>query len=447
MESNGWNFNLGGTNTMTSIDAMGIIDGGASTGCGINSDQIAFNTLASGMQTSRSTSSQGGFQSLDVQDSLGELHAIPSVNFPSNHLLVAAKLFHQKKLQRALTSSNAPPAHLNMDDPLWSPSQGTQESAKISLRRILEGAAVANGSLSVGSNGSKTSSPQQISCDSLPSPLVSSMVNPPYPREALSFTSGKEQIEHPSFFFQTRPEFHESLLDSFHNSSLQVNQFRDAMWHSHPQVSCGVLVPSFPSHNGFNQPQDACEGVAGKTKPRVRARRGQATDPHSIAERLRRERIAERIKLLQELVPNTNKIDRAIMLDEIIEYVKFLLIQVKVLSMSRLGGAGLVLPLVASLSEVKSMQTPTEVQGECAGPSQDSMQAIEEHVARLITNNVGAALQFLQRKGLCLMPISLAESSKPSTDASLSLANQTCLINQSSSTSITTLANKCPMQT
>ncbi|PKI67233.1 hypothetical protein CRG98_012374, partial [Punica granatum] len=42
-------------------------------------------------------------------------------------------------------------------------------------------------------------------------------------------------------------------------------------------------------------------------RPRVRARRGQATDPHSIAERLRRERIAERIRALQELVPSVNK--------------------------------------------------------------------------------------------------------------------------------------------
>ncbi|KAJ6938646.1 hypothetical protein NC651_005168 [Populus alba x Populus x berolinensis] len=43
-------------------------------------------------------------------------------------------------------------------------------------------------------------------------------------------------------------------------------------------------------------------------RPRVRARRGQATDPHSIAERLRRERIAERIRALQELVPSVNKV-------------------------------------------------------------------------------------------------------------------------------------------
>jgi hypothetical protein len=48
------------------------------------------------------------------------------------------------------------------------------------------------------------------------------------------------------------------------------------------------------------------------------------------------------MKALQELVPNSNKTDKASMLDEIIDYVKFLQLQVKILSMSRLGGAGAV---------------------------------------------------------------------------------------------------------
>ncbi|GKA21793.1 transcription factor BHLH094 [Tanacetum coccineum] len=42
----------------------------------------------------------------------------------------------------------------------------------------------------------------------------------------------------------------------------------------------------------------------------VRARRGQATDSHSLAERARREKISERMKILQDLVPGCNKIDR-----------------------------------------------------------------------------------------------------------------------------------------
>ncbi|XP_064963956.1 transcription factor UNE12 isoform X1 [Musa acuminata AAA Group] len=142
-------------------------------------------------------------------------------------------------------------------------------------------------------------------------------------------------------------------------------------------------------------------------RPKVRARRGQATDPHSIAERLRRERIAERIRALQELVPNTNKTDRAAMLDEILDYVKFLRLQVKVLSMSRLGGAGAVAQLIADI--------PLAVEGEAGkgGTNQQvwekwSTDGTERQVAKLMEEDIGAAMQFLQSKALCMMPISLA---------------------------------------
>jgi hypothetical protein len=63
----------------------------------------------------------------------------------------------------------------------------------------------------------------------------------------------------------------------------------------------------------------------------VRARRGQATDSHSLAERVRRERISERMRYLQELVPGCDKVTgKAGMLDEIINYVQSLQKQVEV---------------------------------------------------------------------------------------------------------------------
>ncbi|XP_013721338.2 transcription factor bHLH78-like isoform X2 [Brassica napus] len=66
----------------------------------------------------------------------------------------------------------------------------------------------------------------------------------------------------------------------------------------------------------------------------VRARRGQATDSHSLAERVRREKIGERMKLLENLVPGCNKVTgKALMLDEIINYVQSLQRQVEFLSM------------------------------------------------------------------------------------------------------------------
>ncbi|GAB4855394.1 hypothetical protein Ancab_024017 [Ancistrocladus abbreviatus] len=143
-------------------------------------------------------------------------------------------------------------------------------------------------------------------------------------------------------------------------------------------------------------------------RPRVRARRGQATDPHSIAERLRRERIAERLKALQELVPSCNKTDRAVMLDEIVDYVKFLRLQVKVLSMSRMGAAGAVAQLVADVP-------PSSVEGEGMGGCQPAWEkwsndGTEQQVAKLLEEDIGAAMQFLQSKALCIMPISLASA-------------------------------------
>ncbi|XP_074349607.1 transcription factor bHLH62-like isoform X2 [Apium graveolens] len=66
----------------------------------------------------------------------------------------------------------------------------------------------------------------------------------------------------------------------------------------------------------------------------VRARRGQATDSHSLAERVRREKISKRMKTLEDLVPGCNKVTgKAPMLDEIINYVQSLQRQVEFLSM------------------------------------------------------------------------------------------------------------------
>ncbi|XP_010547799.1 PREDICTED: transcription factor bHLH79-like isoform X2 [Tarenaya hassleriana] len=66
----------------------------------------------------------------------------------------------------------------------------------------------------------------------------------------------------------------------------------------------------------------------------VRARRGQATDRHSLAERARREKISERMNVLQDLVPGCNKlIGKALVLDEIINYIQSLQRQVEFLSM------------------------------------------------------------------------------------------------------------------
>ncbi|XP_065875242.1 transcription factor SPATULA isoform X2 [Euphorbia lathyris] len=66
---------------------------------------------------------------------------------------------------------------------------------------------------------------------------------------------------------------------------------------------------------------------------RSSSKRSRAAEVHNLSEKRRRSRINEKMKALQNLIPNSNKTDKASMLDEAIEYLKQLQLQVQMLSM------------------------------------------------------------------------------------------------------------------
>ncbi|XP_052310099.1 bHLH transcription factor RHL1 isoform X2 [Populus trichocarpa] len=205
----------------------------------------------------------------------------------------------------------------------------------------------------------------------------------------------------------------QGLFNGFRAGSMNgtVRASNQSMQHfNHPQGGA-MQSPNLGAQGAattavMNQPQASGSngGAPAQPRQRVRARRGQATDPHSIAERLRRERIAERMKALQELVPNANK----------------------VLSMSRLGGAAAVAPLVADMSSeaggdciqanANGGSIARTTNGNQTASTNDSSLTVTEHqVAKLMEEDMGSAMQYLQGKGLCLMPISLATAISTAT--------------------------------
>ncbi|EOA16859.1 hypothetical protein CARUB_v10005083mg [Capsella rubella] len=76
------------------------------------------------------------------------------------------------------------------------------------------------------------------------------------------------------------------------------------------------------------------EAPSSKSGPsRTSSKRCRAAEVHNLSEKRRRSRINEKMKALQSLIPNSNKTDKASMLDEAIEYLKQLQLQVQMLTM------------------------------------------------------------------------------------------------------------------
>lgn len=84
---------------------------------------------------------------------------------------------------------------------------------------------------------------------------------------------------------------------------------------------------------GLEDPRSCpSEEVEGKRHVSRKRKRNRTSEMHNQTERRRRDKIKAKLKALQELVPNSHKLDRASMLDEAIAYMKYLQQQIQILS-------------------------------------------------------------------------------------------------------------------
>ncbi|CAL5047669.1 unnamed protein product [Urochloa decumbens] len=110
-------------------------------------------------------------------------------------------------------------------------------------------------------------------------------------------------------------------------------------------VTAAVASPKRPRARAPSQGSEGEEDVAAPqkmqmqcggnrraaTKPNKATTETAPKDPQNLAAKNRRERISERLRVLQELVPNGSKVDTVTMLDKAITYVRFMQLQLKVL--------------------------------------------------------------------------------------------------------------------
>ncbi|KAL9234366.1 hypothetical protein vseg_009246 [Gypsophila vaccaria] len=92
-------------------------------------------------------------------------------------------------------------------------------------------------------------------------------------------------------------------------------------------------------------------------------KRSRAAAVHNQSERKRRDKINQRMKTLQKLVPNSNKTDKASMLDEVIEYMKQLQSQIQMLNTMSLPS--MMMPLAIQQQQLlqMSMMAPIGMPG------------------------------------------------------------------------------------
>ncbi|KAI5424652.1 hypothetical protein KIW84_030731, partial [Lathyrus oleraceus] len=93
-----------------------------------------------------------------------------------------------------------------------------------------------------------------------------------------------------------------------------------------------IYSDDFDWHSHSEDVEDESVGIKKKAHGRggFGSKRNRSAEVHNLSERKQRDTINEKMRTLQELIPNCNKVDKASMLDEAIEYLKTLQLQLEV---------------------------------------------------------------------------------------------------------------------
>ncbi|PSR95785.1 Transcription factor like [Actinidia chinensis var. chinensis] len=136
-----------------------------------------------------------------------------------------------------------------------------------------------------------------------------------------------------------------SASATFCNNESDAIMMTWASFESPPSLKTKTIDEDSACHGGSENLEDQERETKAETGRTQSTRRSRTASVHNQSERRRRDRINQKMKALQKLVPNASKTDKASMLDEVIDYLKQLQTQVHLMNTARNMAPQMMMPL------------------------------------------------------------------------------------------------------